>query len=763
MDKHESEQLVNELYDDLSELNNQEEEEELIGKTSYEAHQIDGNRQFYQGSIKITPKIQANAKTAIESRLRGVAGYHNERMSQLEENWQLYQSDYLGTDTLIQMFYPEIYNSCEDWIDDFVMIFSSFVDYLECSDLNADLETYISKSLKIEEPDLDQGVIQMLASLIKTFVGNEADRTTIYYFQKKDLIKAFMKWGVERSGFAENLEKFCEYGVIGGTFITKDEYTLKETDYQITFDKTGEGDDTVYNSVFNPKADPVYLFKPIDPRRIIIPKSTDIPWLAEEFDTTVSAILSDCTDENGKQKPGSKYDYKSVKKMIGWLKENRKDEKDDDDRSDKLDGELDADDNKISEQKWLDAQVKLLEIHWIPLMIPGKNKPVKTRMYAVNLSDDLEKAEIYLIGLEETPYTVGFPYDRTQFLTKDREWTGMGLPQRLRKLQDLLNSINNHYVDLMNIGLWGIMLLDPSKIENQTELSQIRERMIIKVKNSRGARVDDIVSWLHPPTENLQMAEGYLDRLIQIIKRTSRKGATGEKVAPDPTATEFTSMVEELKKAVNRSALRLNHHLVRWCHRMYKYYLLNYKTYFTFRAESYRLFGLKEDDFAMSMKVGVLNKIRDKYRATTKLVELTPRELIVEGMKFKCKAYESYQKEAVERQQTMQAVALSYSHGLIKNPDTGQPNVFIDEAGTPLIISEYKLIKKAMDSLDMGDVFIPASKQDNFESPVQGVEGVANAVPGATPSTPKTPDLTASPRTADILKQSANLGNMNVR
>jgi len=754
MDKHQNEQLIQEMYEEMNEVTGTEDEEEFISDTTYEAHQVLGDRQFYTGSVKITKKLQTDAKLAIQSRFKSVASYHEGRLKVLQQSWELYSSTFLETDSITKMFYPEIYNSCEDWIDDLVGIFSKFVDYLEVTDQKCDLESYITKSLEIEEPDFQDGMIQMFMSFVKEIFGKEeTKRNTTYYFQKKDLIKSFIKWGVSRSGFDENNESFFEYGVIGGSFITKDEYCLDETDYQIQYNKEGDGDQAVYNSVFDPKMDPTFKFLPIDPRRIIAPNCSKPSWAAEEFDTTVSEILSECTDEKGKQKAVSKYDLASVKKMIAWLKENRQDEKSE--NPDRVDGEVTTEQDDTQDQKWLDAQVKLYEIHWIPLILPDQKRPVKTRLYAINLIDSLEESNIFLIGAEPTPHVVSFPYHCTQYLTKDREWFGTGLPIRLNELQDLLNTVNNHYVDLMKLGLWGIMLIDPEKIENASALEQIRERMVIQVKNLRGRPVTDIVSWLHPPIENMRLAEGYLDRLIDIVRRTSRKGPVGEKVAPDPSATEFSSMVEEMKKSVNRTSLRINKHLVNWCHRMYKYYLLNYKNYFTFRAESYRLFGLKEDEFAMQLKVGALDQIRDKYRKTSKYLELTPRELIVEGINFKCEAFEYHQKEAIERQQTMQAVDLLYSKNAIKSPD-GLPNIFIDDAGSPVIISEFKLLRKAMKALNMNDVFEPASKYQNSQQnqPVQGIGGPdPTRVPGSGPS--MRPPLSKSPKTADTLGQAS--------
>jgi hypothetical protein len=305
---------------------------------------------------------------------------------------------------------------------------------------------------------------------------------------------------------------------------------------------------------------------------------------------------------------------------------------------------------------------------------------------------------------------------------------------------------------MMLMGLYGIMVLDPDAIENEADFNTIRPRMILKLKNARGRSVNDIVSWMHPPLDTIQFGDVYLQRIIEQMKRTSRKGPTGERVSPTITATEMMSIIEELKKSVNRAALRLNIHLTKWAERMYMYYMLNWKKSLNYKATAYRIWGTDEDKLAEEMRQSKPN-VQDKYVKSEKAIKIDPKELLINGLKFKCDAVESFQREAVEKQQTMQAVDLVYRIGAIQDQQTGQQKIFTDENGGQYVLSEYKILKRALKVLNMDNVFISAGS-------AQGSEMIATfppVQPGQPDSRLKPPALTAKPTPQAIQKSATTL------
>jgi hypothetical protein len=741
---------VQEIYDELADEMDGDEQDKLIEQTSYDLHQVDSKAHFYQGSIKITDTFAKKARILISQRFKATQEYTAARIDRINKNWQMYESELVKDDSLTKLFYPELYNSCEDWIDDFTLIFSNFVNYIEVTDVSNSVDQFIARSLKIDSNDMPNQVQSMFMGILQQHFGSaNTDRNTTFYFKKADLVRDFLKWGVEMSGFDEESEGFLIDGTVSGQFLTKDEYRHKCRSYSIQYEET----DDATKSHYLQQEQPSFLFKPIDPRKVIFPRSKNPQWIAEELDVTITEILSDSMDENGKQLPGSRYDLARVKKVMAYMKDRRGIEDTD---SDNVETEISGEpqeglNENETESKYLDGDLKIYETHWIPMILPGSKKPVKTRMYCVNLGTQADP-NIFVVGIEKSPHIVGFPYHSTPFKKRKDEWCGSGLPEVLEPLQDIINQVNNHVTDMMLMGLYGIMVLDPDAIENEADFNTIRPRMILKLKNARGRSVNDIVSWMHPPLDTIQFGDVYLQRIIEQMKRTSRKGPTGERVSPTITATEMMSIIEELKKSVNRAALRLNIHLTKWAERMYMYYMLNWKKSLNYKATAYRIWGTDEDKLAEEMRQSKPN-VQDKYVKSEKAIKIDPKELLINGLKFKCDAVESFQREAVEKQQTMQAVDLVYRIGAIQDQQTGQQKIFTDENGGQYVLSEYKILKRALKVLNMDNVFISAGS-------AQGSEMIATfppVQPGQPDSRLKPPALTAKPTPQAIQKSATTL------
>ena len=738
-----------------------EAKENLIKDTTYKQQVVDMDVNFSNGSIKITDEIASQAKLAVESRMKGVKDYTKERIERVNTNLKQYNNEIeTATDgkSLAQVFFPETFNAVEDWSDDLYLMFQNMIDELSVEDVGDNVEQYISKVLEITEVD-DEKKAGFLRALVRFLFNkkNTAEKDN-YHFRKNDLIKSFLKRGLHRSKFTTKVEAFLTSGINSGMFVLKDDWG-RTGEYKLSKAKKGES-----GFKYELDQEDVYLFNPVDSRLMIFPKYFNkydaFPWVIEKINTTFHELLNEVLDEDGKPKDEAKYDVNMLKKLSKYLQDVGSSKiKNKDHTLEGEDQDFDTQDSDINDLWDIDGNITIYEAHAIPLLITkdGNKLPYKYMISMVNLSENEEEPDMLAIGIQKTPYVAGNPYLTCNFVQRDGDVSGIGLPELVRPLQTMLNNFTGHSVDILNIALWGIMVIDPDVFKDTTKLKQITPRLILKLKNMKGRKVDDVVQWMHPKLDTIGAMGDMFALFQQALKRTTRKGPTGEKISPNPSATEFESLVAEMQKSVNKVGLRVNNLFVKMLERMYIYNILNMKERVKLNSQAFRI---KKNEQSKEKKFSFDEEVENSnYSMVDKSIELTPEELFVDGLNFKMSAADTFNKKAVEKQQSMQITKMLFETGAILDPATGQPHMMKDETGAPIMISEYKLYKRLLEFFDYDDVFEKPEQntgQPQEQSP-QAQEGQPTQQAPQQAPQGGAPNLTASPDTSAVLQQAGTL------
>jgi hypothetical protein len=733
-----------------------EEKKDYTEETNLNQQNVDIETKFTAGSVKITRELATKAKLAVEERIEATRSYTKERVDRIDQNWQLYYSEpSIGQDstTLSKVFIPETFNACEDWSDDLYLIFEDLIGQLELEDIGDSVEDYLMQTLETSTKE-DKTVFGTLRSLAqKVFgVGNIKKEKNVYFFSKKDAIKSMLKYALHKSGYENESENFYLNGIITGMFALVDSWGTR-SGHQLL--KGGKKD-----SEFRLELDQeqFYQFTPVDPRLLIFPKKpvdgVGIPWFIQKIPTTYHALLELVLDEKNKPIDGAPYDIQMLKEVGAYIKEQGASdlkEKEPESFLDEVD-ETDNVDEDLNNLWDIDGQITLYVAHYIPLVFEsnGKKRAYKSMMTFVNInSADDDRENLVPLGIQETPYVAGLPLLTTNFINKDGDVAGMGLPQLIFELQKLLNNFSAHSQDIINLGLGGVMIIDPDVVTSSEKLQNITPRMILKLKNMKGRRVSDVISWLHPPLDTVKSTQNMFNLYQAYLSRTTRRGPTGEKITPNPSATEVSSIIEERGKSVNKTALRINNLYVNMLERIYIYNMLNRKDKFRLKIKGMKIKDRKKMQTEIDQR---LEDAIEDHEILDKIIDLSPEEIFIDGLNFNITALEAFNKRSTERQQAMQAVNLVYGNGVVKDQQ-GQPNVMQDETGARYIISEYKLVKRLLTIFDMDDILekIEATQQTIPEVPP--MPGQQAGVQGST----SVPPLTASPAAGDIAKQGITL------
>jgi hypothetical protein len=224
------------------------------------------------------------------------------------------------------------------------------------------------------------------------------------------------------------------------------------------------------------------------------------------------------------------------------------------------------------------------------------------------------------------------------------------------------------------------------------------------------------------------------------IKTASRKGASGEKMSPNPTATEFQQIAMELQKSVNRVAIKINNFLKQFIERAYIYTVIN----------------LREKKVNIDVQMERLQSGGNLVK-TSKSIPMSAEELFIDGVKFKLKAYDNFEKSAQSKQQMMQIVNLLFTTGMIRNPATGQAATLTDENGNQYQVSDYMLVKSIFDMFNFPDVLVKSNTNLQQQQQQQQQAIAPTAMPGPQTGAEEVPPLTASTDQADILNSVAQM------
>ena len=162
-----------------------------------------------------------------------------------------------------------------------------------------------------------------------------------------------------------------------------------------------------------------------------------------------------------------------------------------------------------------------------------------------------------VIGVQETVFEEA-PYDIVPFIPVKDGVYGVGIPALILKLQAEINTRTNQSLDANTMGLYCMIAANMRFIKNEKDLA-IRKNGVIRIKHT-DKPLDQIIQFLRPPVEFVQVAENYVGAARSDIARTTRlKGvASGDKISPNPTATEMNSMMREVLKSLRLIFKRLN-------------------------------------------------------------------------------------------------------------------------------------------------------------------------------------------------------------
>ena len=720
-----------------------EDKETYIKDTAYGVNSLDVDTKFTD-SRKITTELFKQAKMAMESRIDGCKEYTKARLERINLNWNRIDAGDSGDLSFANLSMKETFNEFENWSDDLTMIFRELHNYLEVEDDGHNVEEYIAKTLSVEPADLNSvskkhammlALTKRLPESVRRGLGLEGLNTdATFHFQRGDILKSFMKNRIARSAFPKLIEDFINSGIASGSFWCRDYWGDNQT-YRLKSGDEGLG--------LEIDSEDIYKFTPLDPRNLIHRKTKKHSWLIEKKpDVKFSDLLTHVLDDEGKVKPDAIYDYEMLKKVAEYLKSKGSKQ----DQSSKSDSELEQ--MESDEILLIDGDINFYEGHHIPLVFPGGKHARKAMISAINIGDE-NNVDLVIIQAVPTPYVLGLPYHSCTMFNKGNDPAGVGVPELLEKLEDIVNEISGFSTDICNLGLYGIMLIDADCAPADRDMKQVMPRDVIKLKNLKGRTAQQVVEWLHPPTENVTASEQRLERLLRAIKRTARSKG-GEKQPNPVTATEITDMITEMQKSTNKVALRVNDLLIEVLDRMYQYSLMNATETIKLKSKAYLVKGSKE--LALKMEGQLSNADHD---VSEKVINLTPTEIFVEGLRFKLKAIDNFQIQAVEKQQTMQTVTTLYNVSAFIDIATGQPKVYKDETGAEMVLSEYKLISKFLRTMNMDDMF----ERNVQTGPAQGQMSPPLAPTAGTPTTaqsPQAPPQSAEPTTAAVLNQVSN-------
>jgi len=659
-----------------------EEREQYINATALEPQAIQVEDTYESGTLKITEELAKQAKEAIVSRIDAVQDYTDERIKRVNDAYKVVEQK-VNTEANSKINYPLIVNSVEDWIDDLYLMYSTLGDSIDIE--GKELHTNIVRKQPVDENDFKGKEGKLLSLLNK--VTDRFKETDIYYFKKYDIVKDFMKDIIKKSGYDTELENYLRYGVISGLFVHKGDFGTVCKDVVI-MNTTDDGKDKYASQgKFSKKVQRKqnFRFKAIDQRRLIFKKEFQ-DWVFEIIDTSFSDLVNATIGEDGKPMKNSKYDIKVLDKIKEYIKDGNQASFDID--NSKIYGTSDDNEYSVSKEIFaIDGNIKVYECHNVPMVID--KRVVACQIITLFINDDHIP-----ISIMPTWFRDGIPYGMCTMFNADNDVSGRGVPDKLLELQKMNNEIFNFMSDMIAFSIKGVTVGDKSKICNPTALSSLKAGDFIQLKNMEGGAVNTAFDWLRPPVDMLSNAGDFMNLIQQLGDKTSRKGSTGEKVAPNPSATEFDSIMKELEKSVNRQAIRMRSTITKMLEDAYVYTMLNRNENTQLKSYSHRI---------------------KSNEPILKSIELKAEELYVDGIDFDTTVLDNdVNAKAVERKQTMEAVDLLMKVGAKEettDPMTGQPTMkektFIGEGGEELILDEYQVIKSAFTKLGFSpaDIF----------------------------------------------------------
>jgi len=767
--------------------------EKYVHDTAYKTQDMAAEETFEYGTVKVTEDYAKQAVLAVQTRIEGTAPYTKEREERIKKNYELYDGTAPIKDAEHQVFIKETYNAVEDWKDDLYEIFSRVTDAIELEENKSVLERFLPVKLESDEGENDKPEA-MKKSIIKQMAKTAKDKFTqafnrakgdrekevlrkamemldqykdenVYYFQNMDIVKQVIIDGFDKAQYKSKVEEINKHGLMTGLFLVKKTFEPKSTKELKLFKEDNSVKSGQYLSFGkfkkSVKKESIFNFYPVNPEKVIFRKEGLEHWIIEKVDTQFWELLNATIGADGKSKENALYDYNVLKGLEEQLYKSDTEPRNETDEVDKENARLYGKEDVAK----LDGDVLVYEAHNIPFRYKVADLMHREeRGEVVGMSPDTEvtmKSVIVCLYLNEQyvpiriqPEPWELPYNWTVFAEKKDDAAGMGLPEVLEKAQDLINTDYNLFLDLLNMALKGIAFVDRDKIQNEGKLSSLRAGDMIDMKDLGGRKIEEVIQFFRPPLEAYNSMSAVMEFAINQITRTSRKGPSGEKIQPNPSATEAFNIIQEMEKSVNRAGMRQNNEIwVPLAEDMYIYTLLNREEPFPLKIAGYKL----ADQAKLDPTVGLSGNI-EQMEQSTKWVEVSSEDVYVDGLAVKIRAVENAESQTLEKQQNMQFLTLVKNTGLDVNPETGQPVVYTDETGASVVMDTYQLVNNVAKHMGQDNLWKKHKPQPidpmSALSPVQaGVGTQTKPAEGA----PDVPRLDAAPMASSLLNQAAQV------
>jgi hypothetical protein len=670
-----------------------EEQDKNIADTAFNQVDLATDEHLRFGTIKITDEYAKQAAWAMKSRIDGTKDDTKKLRDNIKKNVQLYELKGVVGDSTTKVPLGAIRTSCDDWIDDLTEIFRKLPDSIFIKAKKNMQEKFVSKILPADRSDFSKqmamtyDLLQGKAEEMKKTEGitdeqmkllNQLTEKNVYYFSVMDSIKQMLIDALDNADFNNKIERLIYNGVVKKMFIIKKQFNTKDSRALKVFE-SDEKEGLFTNFKLSTEQKKIFNFTVIDPEKMIFRSDTLKGWKIEEIDYNFYELLNMVLDDNGKPKPDALYDCDRLKKVEELLKESVPQKK-----------AWEEDDPTVStlgQVKLIDGDIVIYEGHEIPFrynikdLLKRKDGAKLTGLSPngeITLSSTITSIHIngVLIPIGIQPEIFSSVYDIEVYAESSESSAGMALPDVLEKAEGFLNDIYNKCYDLIKLSVNGNAVVDEDAVVNTNQLNGINSNDAIKLKDLNGRKIGDVIQWFRPPLDAVQFVISVCEKIEFKLAKLSRKGPTGEKIAPNPSATEFTSMIRELQKTVNRVGMRINSMFVRLLMDIYLYSLLT-----------------QEDKFKLQTKGYKLNSLPAGYeiKEVLKQIESTPEELWIDGIDFEIKCLENAEKEALQKSQQLQFVDMLIKDQLVFDP-MGMPRKYIDDAGNPVTIDMFKLL-----------------------------------------------------------------------
>lgn len=715
---------------------NPEDQKKYIEGTTLQQHEINVEETFESGTLEITEDLYKQAVLALQTRIDATEEYTKTRVTRIKQNYTLYHTEDLGV----------IKDAVDSWVDKLFNIFSNFGDTIKIEADGVALDEFLTQKLDVAESE-DQAPKGRLRSLLKFLLKDKFVEKEIYYFMRKEVTQAFLSRCITKAEIKDKLEDFFLKGIVSGLFCLKESWGETQ-DLKIKIHKENEGSKNGKEYLsqgklnFVKEAEPSYKLLVPDTRNLIF-RSDVIEWVIEKISSNYWKLVEDSVDAEGKPKENAIYDYKMLLRIKKLLKDNPNAMPLDAERRIKLDFDPNIEMTNLYE---LEGNVEILEGHNIPLMI--KNRPVKCIIAALNINNKLIP-----IRIQETSYVQGLIYKMVPFIPKEGDVAGIGLPEKIENITGSINEINADIKDLIRMSIKGITAGDSRYIVNPEKLKNLDSNSHIELKDTKGKSIREVIEFFMPNLSGINLAFELLQFYLSFTERLSRKGS-GQKITPNPSATEATVIMDAQEQPINRVGLRLNSMFSKIMSNMYFYTLLNRDSRFALKLQGTKIKGSPKNIDPQTMQESGID-------AQEKQIELTRDQLLIEGVQFTVEAVQIDDKnQPVQKQQYMQAIQLLWKTIGIEeqkqevDPMTQQPitkmvpKTFIDDLGNEVQLDTFSILTEYLDKMGINSPWKPAKQEQKPPAPnMLPLEGAG----GPNPKNTQTPPLTATPQNSNIL------------